>query len=327
MGWQEILRSNFTQFSELADFLNLSDTQRSQFIERPKFILNLPLRLAAKMEKGTLDDPLLKQFLPSRLELENREGFTEDPVGDLKVQCSPKLLMKYQQRALLLSTSACAMHCRYCFRQNYPYETTDKQFELEILNIEQDKSIQELILSGGDPLSLPNRVLKELFIRLDKISHLRKVRFHTRFPIGIPERIDAEFLELLQDHPWQIWFVIHCNHARELDQEILDRLRQIQKLGIPILNQSVLLKGVNDSEPVLKELFETLSNHGILPYYLHQLDRVRGAAHFEVSKVRGLQLMHYLQKELPGYAVPKYVQEIAGASGKLPIFPTSDQVC
>jgi KamA family protein len=173
-----------------------------------------------------------------------------------------------------------------------------------------------VILSGGDPLSLSNEFLKELLNAIGKIPHIERIRFHTRFPIGIPERIDEEFLNLIGSLNQQVWFVVHINHARELDEDILARLKQLQKLGCSVLSQSVLLQNVNDTVESLKELFETLVNQGIFPYYLHQLDRVQGAAHFEVSEEKGKWLIEELTKQLPGYAIPKYVREIEGEPSK-----------
>ncbi len=313
--WRSILRKNFTCVKELADFLELTKEQQSQLILRPNFSLQVPLRLAKKMKKGTLDDPLLIQFLPLSNELESAFGFSQDPVCDVNFKKENKLLHKYHGRVLLVCTSACAMHCRYCFRQNFNYDST-KGFERELHAIGEDSSIQEVILSGGDPLSLSDEILDDVFSTIAQFQHVKKVRFHTRFPIGIPERIDDHFLKILEKVPQQIYFVIHCNHPKELDRDIFDSLKKIQALGGIILNQAVLLKGVNDRIETLKELAEKLSNHGIIFYYLHQLDRVKGAAHFEVSEETGKKLVAELAKLLPGYAVPKYVREIPGEPNK-----------
>lgn len=227
-----------------------------------------------------------------------------------------KLLHKYKGRALLVCTSVCAMHCRYCFRQNFAYDTANKSFSQELALIREDPSLHEIILSGGDPLSLSDNRLQELFVELSSIPHITRIRFHTRFPIGIPERITHAFMALLQSLPQQIWFVLHINHYRELDEDIIRKIRELQKIGVVVLNQSVLLKGVNDNVETLKELCEQLVNHGVLPYYLHQLDRVQGAAHFEVDEKKGQQLIQALAAQLPGYAVPKYVREIPGEPNK-----------
>lgn len=311
MTWQQILRQNITSLEELSSFLkiDLPDYQNL------RFPLHLPIRLAKKIEKGTFEDPILRQFVPHATEKVENLLYHIDPVSDQQFQCTSKGLQKYAQRLLIVATSACAMHCRYCFRQHFPY-SKQQGFEEELKQIKEDTSLREVILSGGDPLSLSDRVLKELLDQLDKIPHLRRLRFHTRFPIGIPERITSEFLDLLANCRLQTWFVIHCNHPRELDNDVLAALKSIQKLGIPVLNQAVLLRGVNDTIETLQALCEQLIDNGIQPYYLHQLDRVQGAAHFEVSVERGRELMAELRKRIAGYALPQYVQEIAGKSSK-----------
>lgn len=319
VAWRIELRKNFTDWEKLADFLGLDFPQRAQIVKKSHFPLNLPLRLAEKIKKGTLEDPILKQFLPTIQENERVPGFVIDPVGDASCRQSPKLLHKYQGRVLLVATSACAMHCRYCFRQNFAYETGERLFIKEMELIEGDASIHEVILSGGDPLSLSDHVLDYLLSRISAVPHVKRIRFHTRFPIGIPERIDEGLLKVLEQCKTQMWFVLHANHPHELDEELFARVKSLQRLGIVVLNQSVLLKDVNDDEETLAELCETLANHGIIPYYLHQLDRVEGASHFEVSEEKGLALIHALTKRLSGYAVPKYVREIAGEPSKTPL--------
>jgi EF-P beta-lysylation protein EpmB len=320
--WQKKLRESFTSIDLLADFLHLTAEQRNLLENRKAFPLLVPQRLAEKMEKGSVDDPLFKQFVGVKLESLTFDLDKKDPVEDKAFQVEPKLLRKYEGRALLLCTSACAMHCRYCFRQNFPYEK-EKLFEKEIEAIKADPSLKEIILSGGDPLSLSNRALKELFSELEKMDHVKRIRLHTRFPIGIPERIDQEFLFLFKFLQKQVYFVIHVNHPKELDIDVLSALKSIQKLGIPVLNQSVLLKGVNDSKEVQKELSLKLVDHGILPYYLHQLDEVEGARHFFVEKEVGHEIITHLKESLSGYAVPKYVQEIPGEPSKTALVESS----
>lgn len=316
MHWQRVLIQNIKSATALADYLELSPAQRDQLLQDPKFVWNVPLRLAGKMKKGSITDPLFLQFAALKQELVVTEGFKEDPVQDGCFQKTPRLLQKYQTRALLVSTSACAMHCRFCFRQSYPYESGPKDFEEELALLAEDSSIDEIILSGGDPLSLPPRVLKELILRLEAIPHLKRLRFHSRFPIGIPERIDEEFLQMIENSRFAIWFVLHVNHPAELDQDVLQSMALLKQRGVMVLSQTVLLKDVNDQEKILEELFRKLVDCGILPYYLHQLDRVQGAAHFEVPIERGLELIRYLMGVLPGYAVPKYVQEIPFVKNK-----------
>jgi EF-P beta-lysylation protein EpmB len=317
--WRQILRTNFTQWQKLADFLELSEEQRAEIKCKPQFILNLPFRLAKKIKKGTLEDPLLKQFLPTIQENKESPEYRADPINDGSFCRTPKLLQKYEGRALLLCTSACAMHCRYCFRQNYPYETSDHGFESELQEVASDPSLHEIILSGGDPLSLSDEILLALFNKISSIPHIRRVRFHTRFPMGIPERINETLLNLFKNLDKQIWFIIHSNHSLEFDKDVWESLSKIRKLGIPILNQSVLLRGINDNIDTLKKLCEDLVDHGISPYYIHQLDRVQGASHFEVSEERGRQLIQDLRKQLSGYAIPLYVREIPGELSKIPL--------
>lgn len=317
--WREILSQNFTRLESLVEFLELSEEQSRKLLSRSRFPLNLPYRLAYKIEKGTLDDPLLRQFVPMREENLGVAGFSEDPVGDLSFRSTSKLLHKYEGRVLIVTTGVCAMHCRYCFRQNFEYDRGNKSFDREIDWISENRDIHEVILSGGDPLSLSNEVLGELIEKLNRCEHIKKIRFHSRFPIGIPERIDEELLGILQGSSSQIVFVIHVNHPRELDVEVLDALKKLYLRGAILLSQSVLLKGVNDSVEVLFKLCNDLVNNGILPYYLHQLDRVQGASHFEVSEVEGKHLIAELTKRLPGYAVPKYVREVEGEASKVSV--------
>jgi len=314
--WRDIFKVNFRQWDKLADFLELDSDKRGFILKNSRFALNVPLRLAQKMAKNDLSCPVLKQFLPTIVEEKRSLNYVADPVNDAQFRCTSKLLQKYEGRVLLVCTSVCAMHCRYCFRQNYDYDCEQKGFQKEVEMIQGDSSIHEVILSGGDPLSLSNRTLTELLDKLNAISHLKRIRFHTRFPIGIPERIDKEFVDLLADSRCSIWFVIHSNHSHELDEDILVHLEKLRKRGIVLLNQTVLLKDVNDNEEALYQLCRKLSDNGILPYYLHQLDKVDGAAHFEVDEAAGHVLIRQLSARLPGYAVPKYVREIAGEKNK-----------
>jgi EF-P beta-lysylation protein EpmB len=315
-NWRQKMRQNFTRIEPLIQFLELDERKQQKILKNPKFILNLPMRLAEKIPKNTLDDPILKQFLPTLDETAVTEGFVQDPVGDSAARCGKKLLHKYQGRVLLVCTSACVMHCRYCFRQNFDYEVKEKLFAQELEYISKDPSIHEVILSGGDPLSLSDDVLQELLFKIEAMPHIKRIRFHTRFPVGIPERIDDSFLDIVSYLKKQLYFVIHCNHPNELGEDLFEAMDQLRSLGVIVMNQAVLLKGINDDAETLCTLFETLSDRGVLPYYLHQLDRVQGAAHFEVCPEKGKQLIAQISASLPGYAVPKYVQEIAGKTGK-----------
>lgn len=321
--WRTILRQNFRTLTELAAFLELTPEQIAMLDAEAAFQINLPRRLAAKIPKKTTDDPLFLQFVPLKLEQEIHPDYVQDPVSDANFQLEDKLLQKYDKRALIISTSACAMHCRFCFRKNFDYQTQDKSFAKELECIRNNPTLDEIILSGGDPLSLSDEVLGELLTNLSNIPHIKRIRFHTRFIMGIPERVDNSFLQALKACKKQLWFIIHANHIREFDDDIWHALRKIQLLGIPVLNQSVLLKGVNDDHDSLHKLFSGLIDHGITPYYLHGFDRVQGSSHFEVETKHGLELISRLMTSLPGYAIPKYVQEIPGKKSKTTI--TSSQ--
>jgi len=320
--WRRIQRQSFTQLDTLADFLQLTVEQRKLLASFCTLPLLVPRRLAEKMNKETLDDPLLKQFVPLREENQLTFDFQEDPLEEQKATITSRLLKKYQGRVLLLCTAACGMHCRFCFRQHLE-KSCEPIFSEELAHIAGDKSIREVILSGGDPLALSNEALGSLLQQLGEIPHLSRVRFHTRFPIGIPERIDKNLLSILSESKLQVWFVTHINHPLELDRDVAVALKKVQQLGIPVLNQSVLLHGVNDTEDVLINLNERLVDCGITPYYLHQLDRVQGAAHFEVDDDVGKALIENLKEKCSGYAVPRYVREEAGVACKTHILSTA----
>lgn len=309
-NWRLIQKKTFTSIDKVAEFLELDEHNRKRLLARKDFPLLLPYSIAQKIPKNSLEDPLSLQFLP--LDLENCQKGYSDPVGDNKKARSSALLHKYDYRALLLCT-ACAMHCRYCFRQNYDY-TNEVDQGIDI--IESDPSIKEVILSGGDPLSMSDKRLKEIVDRLDAIDHVKIIRFHSRFLVGIPERISESFLQILQSTKKQIFFLVHINCVEELDEYVIASMKSILRLSIPVMTQTVLLRGVNDSFNALFNLFDTLIGHGIIPYYLHQLDQVKGSSHFEVSNAQGRELILKLRESLPGYAVPRFVQEISGEKSK-----------
>jgi EF-P beta-lysylation protein EpmB len=286
------------------------------------FPLRVPHSYLRRISRGYADDPLLRQVLPLGEELIATEGYSDDPVGDLAAQQTPGLLHKYPGRALLVATGACAVHCRYCFRRNFPYSDCNPlpdQWQQALTYIDTHPQIHEVILSGGDPLSLSDNHLAALSQRLQDIDHLKTLRIHTRLPIVIPERVCDELLHWISECPLNVVMVVHVNHTNEIDNEVSDALARLKQQGVMLLNQSVLLRGVNDSENALSELSHALFDAGILPYYLHQLDKVSGAAHFAVADECALQLMDALRNQLPGYLVPRLVREVAGDSSKRPL--------
>lgn len=285
-------------------------------INFPTFV---PLEFLNRMVAGDPCDPLLRQVLPGPEEQRQDPGFVSDPVGDLRSVAAPGLLHKYPGRALLVVTGACGVHCRYCFRREFPYHEgggTSDRWDGAMEYLREHTEIDEVLLSGGDPLTLVDASLDRLIGSIESVRHIRRLRIHTRMPIVIPQRITRALIDRLSRSRLAIWFVVHANHPNELDEHVLDALRRLIDRGIPVLNQAVLLRGVNDDADTLVELCRRLVNHRVQPYYLHQLDRVRGAAHFEVPVDEGRKLIEQIRKRLPGYAVPTYVTEQPGEESK-----------
>jgi EF-P beta-lysylation protein EpmB len=271
------------------------------------------------MQYGDPSDPLLLQVLPRRSERAEAPGFSTDPVGDLAAQQPAGLLRKYRGRALLVATGACAVHCRYCFRRHFPYHDiphAPRDWRPALAEIAADESLSEVLVSGGDPWMLKDHHLAEMTTALAAIPHLKRLRFHTRLPIMIPHRVTDALLGVLCDRRLRSYVVVHVNHPAEIDEAVAVALVRLREAGVVLLNQSVLLRGVNDNADILADLCERLVELGVIPYYLHQLDRVSGAAHFETPIERGIEIIRRLRGRLPGYAVPRYVQEIAGQPNK-----------
>ena len=321
--WQDSLADLITDPQELLVLLGL---EAQQLDLDPAVLRDFPLRLtrsfAARMQKGNPRDPLLLQVLPQTVELQPVPGYSSDPLQESDSNPVPGILHKYAGRLLLMPTSSCAIHCRYCFRRHFPYTENrpNKQQWLQSLRyIRENKDIHELILSGGDPLAISDKYLEWLLEHLSGISHLKRLRIHTRMPVVLPQRVTDRLCELLQRSPLKCVIVIHCNHPQELNEEVRLACRQMKSAGIELLNQSVLLKGINDSVQVLAELSETLFDFGVLPYYLHLLDKVQGSAHFDLDESSARALSASLRAVLPGYLVPSLVREEAGAASKTPV--------
>lgn len=304
---------------ELARRLNLPEPTEGQIQAARQFGLFVPEAYLSRIQKGNPLDPLLVQVLP--VEAENRvtEGYVTDPLDESGARKSDGLLQKYRGRVLLITSPVCAINCRYCFRRHFPYEQTpvsDQQWNAALDVINADDSIEEAIFSGGDPLTLVDEKLSEIVRQVDRLPHISRIRFHTRLPIVIPDRVTQTFINLLKELESQVYLVIHCNHANELDASVADALARLKQAGATLLNQSVLLRGVNDTVEDLLALSKRLMECDVLPYYLHQLDRVQGASHFEVPVEQGIQLVEAIRARLPGYAVPRYVREEPGQPNK-----------
>ncbi len=323
-AWRKSLGEAITRPAELFAYLGLdpaplAGTQAAA----ATFRLRVPRSYAGRIKKGDIDDPLLRQILPTAAELDSRPGFTHDPVGDLAARSAPGVLYKYQGRALLIGSASCAVNCRFCFRRHFPYGDAlagREPWAHTLKFLADDPGIEEVILSGGDPLLLDDGKLAELAARLDLIPHLRRLRIHSRIPIVLPERVCGDLLAWLSCSRLTPVMVVHCNHPNELADDVLQALESLRSADITLLNQSVLLRGVNDRADVLSDLSVKLFEAGVLPYYLHLLDRVQGAAHFDVPEQQARLLYQDLRRNLPGYLVPRMVRERAGEVAKLPVW-------
>jgi len=320
-SWQQELAGAITRPEELAAELGLSVEALGAVGEAGRhFPLRVPRSFVARMRRGDPSDPLLRQVLPVAAELSAAAEYVPDPIGELTALRAPGLLHKYRGRALLITTPACAVHCRYCFRREFPYaqQTGDApRWNDALAAIGADPSLEEIILSGGDPLSLSNARLESLTRALAAIPHVRRIRVHTRQPVVLPSRVDDGLLQWLRTMTLPVVFVLHVNHPNELDAQLADACARLRATGITLLNQTVLLAGVNDDSEVLAQLSLRLFEAGVLPYYLHALDRVRGAAHFAIAEERARALAGALAARLPGYLVPRLVREIPGAPSKV----------
>ncbi len=322
-SWQLQMKWAIRTVPELARRLDLPISDKNTGWSNVEAVQNfpvfVPLPYLARITPGDLRDPLLIQVLPTTDEDRFNEGFFRDPLQESNASLGPGILKKYQGRVLLITTGTCAINCRYCFRRHFPYEETPKsegQWRTSLAQIASDDSLDEVILSGGDPLTLVDKNLGDLVARLDAIAHVKRLRIHTRLPIVIPQRVTDKLLDVLSSTRLNIVLVIHSNHAREIDAPVQTALARLRAAEILLLNQSVLLQGVNDRVDTLIALSQRLIECQVVPYYLHKNDRVAGTSHFEVSQEKGIDLVNQMRTALPGYAVPRFVQEIPGTPSK-----------
>jgi len=322
--WQRALATAVRDPFELIRLLALEGEGQKISLEAARqFRLLAPHSYVRRMRKGDWHDPLLRQVLPLADEMQVTGGYLADPVGDQAAMVAEGVLHKYQGRVLLVATGACAVHCRYCFRRHFPYADANPardQWQEALDYIAANPDVSEVLLSGGDPLTLTDERLASLCQRLAAIPHVRRVRFHTRLPVVLPERVDDSLLAWLRALPLQVVMVLHANHAHELqDSEVQAALAGLRAANVLLLNQSVLLRGVNDSVAALAGLSEALVSQHVTPYYLHVLDRVQGAAHFDVPEAEARELVAGLRQCVPGYMVPQLVREVAGEASKIPV--------
>ena len=320
--WQESLRDAVRNARELLEILEIDPDDISWLQPGAnEFPILVPKSFVARMKKGDPQDPLLRQVLPGPEEHDEQQGFSTDPLGELAL-AHDGVIQKYPARALVVTTAACPVHCRYCFRRHFPYSSqaaSRGNWSAALTKLRNRTGVREVILSGGDPLTLSNRRLRELISELEGIGSLTTIRIHSRFPIILPSRVDEELLELLSEARLKTVLVVHSNHANEIDESVRDALHRVRAAGAVLLNQSVLLRGINDEVDRLEALSYRLFDAGTIPYYLHQLDRVAGAAHFEVPAKRAVEIVTALRHRLPGYLVPRLVQELPGDLSKAPL--------
>lgn len=321
--WQRELKTATRTISHLLSAVGLQPSDVNISEEAAKqFRVMAPETYIRRIQPNTVDDPLLKQILPTEEETEETPGYLLDPVGDNAARKEEGVIHKYQGRALLITTGACAIHCRYCFRKHFPYgqdNAARANWQQAVDYLKQNSSIHEVILSGGDPLMVPDTKLVELIHQLEKIPHITTLRIHTRLSIVLPSRINIQLLNWIGKTRLRIVLVTHCNHPNELNAETAHAHNDLRLHNVTLLNQAVLLRGINDHPETLCQLSHQLFEQDIMPYYLHQLDHVQGAAHFDVSDDEAKTLMAQIHGQLPGYLVPRLVREIPGETGKTPI--------
>ena len=316
--WKKIYASAFVGAKDLFNImpsLELSQQELQRIDEQ--FPIHISRLLINQLEQ---DHPALLQYVPNVNELSNPDGYKNDPVGDIEASLRPGLIKKYKHRVLLITSNTCPIHCRYCFRKNFPYSKSSPNshlFRESLQLINDDLSINEVILSGGDPLSLEDDMLEYLFKSIEKINHIKTIRIHTKFPSIYPERITSQFLEILSNCNINKICVFHINHPDEISNDFCDAVQKIKRTNTTTLNQSVLLKNVNNNPTVLISLSHKLFDAGILPYYLHELDHAKGTHHFLVSSQEAQNIMTVMKASLPGYLVPKLAREIPGSASKL----------
>jgi EF-P beta-lysylation protein EpmB len=318
--WQQDLADAFRDPRELCRFLGLDDDVVTTAVASTGgFSFLVPRSFAERMKRGDPRDPLLLQVLPQADEVRLQSGYSADPLDESRYLKAPGLVQKYAGRALLLVTGGCAVNCRYCFRRSFPYAesgATRRGLDAALDAIAEDPLLTEVILSGGDPLLADDATLAGIISRLDRIPHVARLRIHTRLPVVLPSRVDDGLVGVLAATRLSRVIVIHANHPAELDETVADAIGRLSRLPAIVLNQSVLLAGVNDSVAALQALSEKLVTIGVVPYYLHLLDRVQGAAHFDVPEAVAVGFHRQLAASLPGYAVPKLVREIPGETSK-----------
>ncbi len=321
-SWQKELANVITDPKTLLELVDIPpENYQQHFAARKLFPVRVPRPLLSRIKKGDINDPILKQVMPLDVEFSITDGYVEDPLEEHDT-VAPGLLHKYKHRVLMMVKTGCAINCRYCFRRHFPYADNSPnkaRWQQTLSYIQNHQEINEVIFSGGDPLMASDEHLQWLIDEIEKISHIRRLRIHTRLPIVIPQRITPALVKTLSSTTLKVTIVFHINHANEIDESVIQAIEPLRAARIPLFNQSVLLKGINDKASVLAALSEHLFDVGIQPYYLHLFDKVQGVAHFDIAESEAKQITLELMAILPGYLMPKLVREIAGEANKTPI--------
>lgn len=321
-SWQKDLQKVITEPEELLSLVNIDPAQYLQhFKARQLFPVRVPIPFIKRMIKGDINDPLLKQVMPLSSEFVVTDGFVIDPLQEHDTVATG-LLHKYKNRVLMIVKSGCAVNCRYCFRRHFPYQDNSpskQHWQPALKYIAEHNEISEVIFSGGDPLMASDQHLAWLVKQIGQIPHIKWLRIHTRLPVVIPNRITNNLVALLKNTHLKATMVLHINHANEIDDNLINALEPLRDARIPLFNQSVLLKDINDNANTLIELSEKMFHAGIQPYYLHLCDPVQGTAHFDVKEDIAVNIVNEMLATLPGFLMPKLVREIAGQTNKTPI--------
>ena len=316
-SWQKIVSESIRDISALLNALELPEQSHYS-----NFPILVPSPYLSRIERGNPNDPLLRQVISTVQELQDVPGYIEQPLNESTFAKTAGLIQKYHGRVLLIVTGSCAINCRYCFRRHFPYQDfqpTIQDWQRIIDELMNDTTINEVILSGGDPLMMSDKRLKSIVQQIETIPHIDTVRIHSRLPVVIPQRITKTLIEILAESRLKAVLVTHINHPQELDEAVSNAMMSLQKAGVLLLNQSVLLKDINNDAEILSTLSKQLFKANILPYYLHALDPVAGAAHFDVSDKEAEAIMSAMRASLPGYLVPKLVREVPGQPSKSPL--------
>jgi EF-P beta-lysylation protein EpmB len=321
-SWQKDLRQVITDPKQLLSLLDIDSSEYLQHFKAKKlFPVRVPLPFIKRMKKNDIHDPLLRQVMPLSSEFVISDGFIADPLQEHDT-VAEGLLHKYKSRVLMIVKAGCAINCRYCFRRHFPYQenSPNKKRWQQALNYNTNQNdISEVIFSGGDPLMANDEHLTWLVEQIEKIPHVRRLRIHTRLPLVIPNRITNNLVNLLSNTSLKATMVLHINHGNEIDDDFAKAIEPLRNAKVPLFNQSVMLKGVNDNAKTLSDLSEKMFDIGIIPYYLHLFDPVQGAAHFDVNEDRAVSIANEMLASLPGFLMPRLVREIAGQANKTPI--------